>query len=237
MGWSTREVAGLAGTTLRAVRHYHELGLLPEPQRGANGYKHYGVTHLTQLLRIRRLVDLGAPLSRVRAMEATDDQLRDTLRALDAEAAATIEKLLGVRAEIARQLEQGPGSTSFDRLGPATAPVPDSDFLVVLSRVLEEDTYEAWHAVSEQAPEDGALAEFTRLSAESDAEEREALSRRLAAVVQAIHEEEPLLRDPLFDVPHGAAFARRSIHVALTDLYNPAQLDVLSRTKRHLDTD
>ena len=33
MGWSTREVAQLAGTTLRTVRHYHEIGLLDEPER------------------------------------------------------------------------------------------------------------------------------------------------------------------------------------------------------------
>jgi hypothetical protein len=31
MAWSTRELAELAGTTLRAVRHYHEVGLLAEP--------------------------------------------------------------------------------------------------------------------------------------------------------------------------------------------------------------
>src|SRR5204863_5377681 len=39
MAWSTREIAELAGTSLRAVRHYHEVGLLAEPERRANGYK------------------------------------------------------------------------------------------------------------------------------------------------------------------------------------------------------
>ncbi|WP_433560110.1 MerR family DNA-binding transcriptional regulator [Pseudonocardia xinjiangensis] len=28
MAWSTRELADLAGTTVRAVRHYHDVGLL-----------------------------------------------------------------------------------------------------------------------------------------------------------------------------------------------------------------
>ena len=31
MPWSTRELAELAGTTVKAVRHYHEIGLLDEP--------------------------------------------------------------------------------------------------------------------------------------------------------------------------------------------------------------
>ncbi|MBB4789625.1 MerR family transcriptional regulator [Streptomyces nodosus] len=46
MGWSTREVAQLAGTTLRAVRHYHEVGLLDLPERQPNGYKKYRTEHL-----------------------------------------------------------------------------------------------------------------------------------------------------------------------------------------------
>ena len=67
MAWSTRELAELAGTSLRAVRHYHDQGLLPEPPRSTNGYKHYGVRHLIQLLHIRRLVDLGVPLAEIPA--------------------------------------------------------------------------------------------------------------------------------------------------------------------------
>ncbi len=52
MAWSTRQLAALAGTTLRAVRHYHEVGLLDEPERASNGYKQYRTEHLLRLLRI-----------------------------------------------------------------------------------------------------------------------------------------------------------------------------------------
>ena len=55
MAWSTREIAELAGTSLRAVRHHHEVGLLDEPERRANGYKQYGVAHLVRLVRIKRV--------------------------------------------------------------------------------------------------------------------------------------------------------------------------------------
>ncbi|MFD6096056.1 MerR family transcriptional regulator [Nocardiopsis flavescens] len=234
MGWSTREVAELAGTTLKAVRHYHERGLLPEPPRSANGYKSYGVAHLTQLLRIRRLVDLGAPLSRIRAMDPDADRFEDTLRALDAEAAATIERLLGVREEIARQLEHGPDSASFERLRRPDPASPDHGFLVVLSRVMEPETYGAWEALHERTPATGALAEFTRLPADTGDDARDDLAERLAAAVRAIHEEAPLLRDPVLRVPHRPSFAARSLRVALADLYSPAQLDVLARVGRRL---
>ncbi|WP_224391194.1 MerR family transcriptional regulator [Pseudonocardia sp. ICBG1293] len=57
--WSPSRLAELAGTSRRAVRHYHELGLLPEPERRSNGYQYYGVDHLVRLIRIRRLT--GCP--------------------------------------------------------------------------------------------------------------------------------------------------------------------------------
>ena len=36
-GWSTRELAELAGTTLKTVRITDRIGLLTEPDRGVNG--------------------------------------------------------------------------------------------------------------------------------------------------------------------------------------------------------
>lgn len=59
------ELARAAGVTVRTVRHYHQLGLLPEPDRSANGYRSYGVRHLARLLRIRQLSLLGIPLEDV----------------------------------------------------------------------------------------------------------------------------------------------------------------------------
>jgi DNA-binding transcriptional MerR regulator len=76
VAWSTREIAELAGTTLRAVRHYHAIGLLDEPERRANGYKQYGVAHLVRILRIKRLIDLGFSLAQISAMGDADEHPR-----------------------------------------------------------------------------------------------------------------------------------------------------------------
>ena len=70
MGWSTRELAELAGTTIKAVRHYHEHGLLEDPRRAVNGYKQYGAGHLVRLLQIRRLRELGLSLSQIAGVPA-----------------------------------------------------------------------------------------------------------------------------------------------------------------------
>ena len=121
VAWSTREVAELAGTSLRAVRHYHEVGLLEEPERRANGYKQYGVAHLVRLLRIKRLTELGFSLPQIAAMGDADDHPEEALRTLDAELAATIERLQRVRVELGHILQRGPPTDLPPEFAPAAA--------------------------------------------------------------------------------------------------------------------
>lgn len=58
----SKEVADLAGVSVRTLRHYHQIGALPEPERSSNGYRHYELSHVAVLLRIRRLAALGVSL-------------------------------------------------------------------------------------------------------------------------------------------------------------------------------
>jgi DNA-binding transcriptional MerR regulator len=99
MAWSTRELAELAGTTLNAVRHYHRVGILDEPDRTSNGYKQYEVRHLTRLILIRRLRDMGVPLDRIE-QASCPDSTEAALGAIDDELAENIERLQRSRSEI-----------------------------------------------------------------------------------------------------------------------------------------
>ena len=87
-------LAAYAGVTIRAVRHYHHIGLLPEPERDASGYRAYDAAAVVRLIRIRTLSEAGVPLARVRelldadpetfaaAIAEIDRQLRAKIRAL-----------------------------------------------------------------------------------------------------------------------------------------------------------
>src|SRR4051794_28710508 len=101
MAFSTRQLADLAGTTVKAVRHYHEVGLLDMPERASNGYKQYKISHLMRLIQIKRLSDLGVPLSQVAAMGRADEEPDEAIRVLDAELEATVDRLNRIRAELA----------------------------------------------------------------------------------------------------------------------------------------
>src|SRR5215213_6126036 len=66
------ELAAYAGVTIRAVRHYHQVGPLPEPERNASGYRTYDATAVVRLIRIRTLAEAGVPLARVQALLDAD---------------------------------------------------------------------------------------------------------------------------------------------------------------------
>ncbi len=68
------QLASYAGVTVRAVRHYHAKGLLPEPARDHSGYRRYDAAAVVELVRIRTLADAGVPLSRVRELLAAGDR-------------------------------------------------------------------------------------------------------------------------------------------------------------------
>ncbi|MFD3750530.1 MerR family transcriptional regulator [Streptomyces cyaneofuscatus] len=60
------DAAAFAGTTPRAIRHYHAIGLLPEPERGGDGRRRYGHQDMIRLLWIRRMAGAGITLDDIR---------------------------------------------------------------------------------------------------------------------------------------------------------------------------
>lgn len=97
------ELAGYAGVTVRTVRHYHQVGLLPEPERDASGYRRYGATAVVQLIRIRTLADAGVPLAQIAEMlDADDATFAEAVRRIDARLRAEIQRLQTSRRQIAQ---------------------------------------------------------------------------------------------------------------------------------------
>ena len=89
-------LASYAGVTVRAVRHYHRVGLLPEPGRDASGYRSYEAAAVVRLIRIRTLAEAGVPLARVR-------ELLDADPATFAAATSEIDRHLRARIRALRE--------------------------------------------------------------------------------------------------------------------------------------
>ncbi|WP_143338009.1 MerR family transcriptional regulator [Demequina sp. NBRC 110054] len=95
------EAARLAGVTPRTLRHYHQLGVVEEPPRSANGYREYSIEHVARVIRIRRLADLGVPLERTPDLLDGAADADAELHAIDEALADQIVLLERRRAELA----------------------------------------------------------------------------------------------------------------------------------------
>jgi DNA-binding transcriptional MerR regulator len=97
------QLAAYAGVTVRAVRHYHHIGLLPEPERDASGYRQYGATAVVALIKIRTLAGAGVPLAEIGPMlEADGPAFAAAVERIDTRLRAEIERLETSRKEIAQ---------------------------------------------------------------------------------------------------------------------------------------
>jgi len=160
------QLADYAGVTTKAIRHYHERGLLAEPGRDSSGYRRYDAQHALTLVKIRTLAGAGMPLARVKDLLDTD---QDTLAAAIAEIDQDIQKRIAQLRRASAQLAQLRGG---DRLfvSPEVA-----DFLDELRELgvsdrqvcLERDGWILMHAAS---PEDASrwIAEKRRLLADPE---------------------------------------------------------------------
>lgn len=100
-----KELAELTGTTVRTVRYYHQIGLLPVPDE-TGGIRDYGMAHLARLLRIRWLVGSGVPLASVRSMIAESGADPDERNAIRTDLAVTLHGVDERIAELGRQRQQ-----------------------------------------------------------------------------------------------------------------------------------
>jgi DNA-binding transcriptional MerR regulator len=233
VGWSTSQLAELAGTTVRAVRHYHDVGLLAEPDRRANGYKSYGVAHLVRVLRIKRLIGLGLSLSQIAELGEADEHPEQALRVLDGELAATIERLQRVRAELALILRQSVPTDLPPRLAELISGTELSDadrsMIVVMAQVFPPKAAEAIAERMRDAAGEPVIAELDNLPADADEQTRADVAERLKAFVAKVFADMPMDAETWADAPHKPRFMQQAVDHATFDLYNEAQIDVIRR--------
>jgi DNA-binding transcriptional MerR regulator len=105
------QLAGYAGVTIRAVRHYHMRGLLEEPPRDSSGYRRYSGEHAVALVKIRTLAEAGVPLARIGELLAADpDRFAEAIAEIDQNLRERAEELLRTRERI---VQLGAGDRLF----------------------------------------------------------------------------------------------------------------------------
>src|SRR3954454_25193745 len=103
------QLAATAEVTVRTVRHYHHVGVLPEPERDASGYRRYSAQAAVDLIRIRTLADAGIPLARIDAvLHAQPAEFASAITDIDADLQRRIDQLTDYRRRIG-ELARGEG--------------------------------------------------------------------------------------------------------------------------------
>jgi MerR family transcriptional regulator, thiopeptide resistance regulator len=97
MEWSIVDIARLAGTTSRTLRHYGDVGLLAPSRIGSNGYRYYDEDALVRLQRVLLLRDLGLGIPAIADVLAGQ---RDSAQALERH----LEWLGSEKARLDRQI-------------------------------------------------------------------------------------------------------------------------------------
>lgn len=172
------QLASFAGATVRAVRHYHARGLLPEPERDESGYRRYDARAVVDLIRIKTLADAGVPLARVSSL----------LQAEPAEFAAAIADIDRALRDTIRRTQQHRHKVAQLATGDALAlPADVVDYLALLrecglSERLVTIERDGWILLSALSPD--LVADWIRLKREAldDPDFRELYVRFDAAV-------------------------------------------------------
>lgn len=231
MAWSTSELADLAGTTVNSVRHYHRTGLLDEPERLSNGYKQYSARHLVRLLQIRRLRELGVPLAQIEAVGfESGANSGQALLAIDADLAASIERLQRARAEIRAILE---GTTGID-VPPGFEDVagklsgPNRSLMLVYSQLYDESAMSDVKRMVQDEPDD-LNDEFDTLPPDADEATRERIAVAMAPQLAQHIADYPWLMQPAEHLSKGMRVTQETFIATVRELYNEAQLHVLAR--------
>ncbi|WP_395389636.1 MerR family DNA-binding transcriptional regulator [Clavibacter michiganensis] len=82
------DAAAFVGITPRTIRHYHQIGLIPEPERGTDDRRRYGYADMVRLMWIRRMADAGIALEDIRAAFADQEAGEGAAAAADTAAHA-----------------------------------------------------------------------------------------------------------------------------------------------------
>ncbi|WP_218220652.1 MerR family transcriptional regulator [Nesterenkonia sp. Act20] len=194
------EIADLAGVTVRTLRHYHHIGVLPEPPRSSAGYRHYDISHLVQLLRIKRLTALGFPLADLETALDVPSAAENLLEELDLQAAAEIERLNARRARIAELRSSGsPADLSPELAAWRSAPEAllseeisqlEHEQLVLLGHLLGDgghETFSAGFAALNTQLITPLTARFAALDTDTPDTEIEALTQEMISVLRPVN--------------------------------------------------
>lgn len=175
-GITIGKAATFIGTTAKAIRHYHKLGLVDEPPRDSSGYRRYGSAEVLQLAQVRTLAVAGVPLAKIKLMLARHTQHNEVFTDIEQRLTERIEDLTR-RRDALRNLTKSNQEQLPDRalallkrsaeLGLTPEEIIHIRESFMLAKALFPNSFSDYIAHLEAALDDDVFIAFTKLSWEA----------------------------------------------------------------------
>ncbi|MFJ9847342.1 MerR family transcriptional regulator [Kitasatospora sp. NPDC101155] len=177
-GVTIGQAAAFVGVTVKTVRHYHQHGLVDEPQRDGSGYRRYGSDDLLRLVQVRTLATAGVPLAEIGPLLDADAEqfavgLADVKRRLTDRIAE-----LTARLDMLHRLAEGDRALLPDRACAVLDRMPDlglsPDYVaaqreaLVLVRALVPEGFDDFLTQLELRLDDPEFIDLTRRGQEAE---------------------------------------------------------------------
>ena len=133
--YTVKQLARLAGVTVRTLHHYDEIGLLRPAHTGANRSRYYGEDELLRLQQILIHRALGIPLARIsEVLDAPDFDRLQLLKAQREKIAASMTQYAAMMTTIDRTIARLEGDMTMK----------DRDLYSGIVSTDKQAEYEAW---------------------------------------------------------------------------------------------
>jgi len=174
-GVTIGQAAAFVGVTVKTVRHYHKLDLVPEPERDTSGYRRYSADDLLRLVQVRTLAAAGVPLADIGGLlDAEDAEFAEGLAEVETRLNAQIDELTA-RRDTLHKLTDGNRALLPDRavallermpaLGFSPAETASSREGLVLAKALVPEQFDDHLSAIENAVLDPEFVALSRRGA------------------------------------------------------------------------
>jgi len=95
------ELALIAQVSVKTIRYYEQIGLLPSPTRTSNGYRHYQEKDIETLIFIRRCRELNIRLDDIKRLVETQQDPKSSCELVDNIIAEQLARIQQTQRELA----------------------------------------------------------------------------------------------------------------------------------------
>lgn len=206
-----KEVAELAGVSIRALHHYDELGLLKPSGRTAAGYRLYSAADLLRLQQIVIGRELGLSLEQIR--QSLDDPRFDRRAAL-----------LKQRAELEARAERTTQMLAAIDAAISIIDHPESSNPMTIAKMFEVEAKDRWghtpeYAESERRTKQYSPEDWKRLNEEQSAIYAEAFALMSAGTPATSSEARAVATRHRESIDRWFYPCSPKMHAALADMY------------------